>query len=93
MKRHAPLFGNGPRALSKDHPVSLRIGDQTNTMRLQPKITTERDAGTLLVGGLASVRFYDEFCSRFGGLYRVVEERPSCHGGKRRIFVLEKTDL
>lgn len=84
------LFGNGCRPKTKDEPVSIRIGDQSHCIRKQQQIITDRKAGTLLVGGLARVRFYDEFGSEFGGLYRVTEERPSDHEGDYRLYTLEK---
>ena len=90
MKYCHQTLGNGKKEKRKDIPIPIRIGDQTHTVRMEATITTERKAGTLLLGGLARVRFYDDYGSRFGGLYRVTEERPSDHEGDYRIYVLEK---
>lgn len=91
MKYCGHLLGNGKKERRKDIPVPIRIGDSTHTVRIHPKITTDRRSGTLLVGGLALVRFYDTFGTSFGGIYRVVEERPCYHDGNFKTYVLEKT--
>ena len=69
---------------------SIRIGDQSHTVRLQREIVTERKASALNVGDIARVTFADEFGTSFGGLYRVVDARPSEHEGDYRLFTLRK---
>lgn len=69
---------------------SIRIGDQSHTVRLEREIVTDRKASALNVGDIARVTFADEFGTSFGGLYRVVDARPSEHEGDYRLFTLRK---